>query len=139
MDNITITGNRGSGGTSRSGIVAQDSNNVFIATDPSAGPVTVQNNGQKGIIFNNVTDGLINNTCVTNNGNGGVNLTSSQGITLQNVTANANAGYGFYLNNSDPNILIDNTAKGNYGANGGAGIPGGMAMDSTSIIRTTII
>jgi parallel beta-helix repeat protein len=115
MDNVTVTGNwnGGSGGTTGSGIVAVDSTNIFIASNLSAGFVTVQNNGYEGIVFDNVTGGLINNTYVINNRNGGINLTSTRGVTVQNVTATGNSQHGIILESSSNNNLTNNNASGN--------------------------
>ncbi|MEI6292571.1 MAG: right-handed parallel beta-helix repeat-containing protein, partial [Methanomicrobiales archaeon] len=115
MDNVTVTGNKDSSpaGITGSGIVVKDSTNVFIASNLSAGFVTVQNNGQDGIVFNNVTGGLINNTYVGNNRNTGINLTSSRGVTVQNVTATGNSQHGILLYGSSNNNLTSNNVSGN--------------------------
>ena len=111
MDDVTVTGNRNSDGTTGSGIVATDSTGVFIASNLSAGSVIIQDTARDGIVFNNVTGGLINNTLISNSLREGVNLTSSKLVTVQNVTANGNRA-GVALHSSDDNILSGNTARG---------------------------
>lgn len=111
MDNVAVTGNRASGGTTGSGIVATDSTGVFIASNLSAGSVSIQDTARDGIVFDRVTGGLINNTLISNSLQEGVNLTSSHQVTVQNVTANGNRA-GIALHSSDDNTLSGNTARG---------------------------